>query len=43
MAAPRPPPCAWQHTGNPQLMNSPGARVVSDQAFLSNSMVLMYD
>ena len=23
MAAPR-PPCAWQHTGNPQLMNSPG-------------------
>ena len=25
MAAPR-PPCAWQHTGNPQLMNSPGAR-----------------
>ena len=27
MAAPR-PPCAWQHTGNPQLMNSPGARGV---------------
>ena len=25
MAAPR-PPCAWQHTGNPQLMNSPVAR-----------------
>ena len=25
MAAPR-PPCAWQHTGNTQLMNSPGAR-----------------
>ena len=23
MAAPR-PPCAWQHTGNPQLINSPG-------------------
>ena len=23
MAAPR-PPCAWQHTGNTQLMNSPG-------------------
>ena len=23
MAASR-PPCAWQHTGNPQLMNSPG-------------------
>ena len=25
MAAPR-PPCAWQHTGNPQLMNSPGGK-----------------
>ena len=25
MAAPR-PPCAWQYTGNPQLMNSPGGK-----------------
>ena len=29
MAAPC-PPCAWQHTGNPQLMNSPGWQRLAD-------------
>ena len=41
MAAPR-PPCAWQHTGNPQLMNSPGGKGLDIQKNTSQKQACIH-